>query len=81
MPIVGSNVEGGIITNSGHWIMEEQPDQTVKLVRAFLDKKSEELHAARIIRAFAGYDHVMHVAFAKARARDAHEFSFVVEVV
>jgi pimeloyl-ACP methyl ester carboxylesterase len=36
---VGSNVEGGIITNSGHWIMEEQPDQTVKLVRAFLDKK------------------------------------------
>jgi pimeloyl-ACP methyl ester carboxylesterase len=39
MRVVGSNVEGGIITNSGHWIMEEQPDQTVKLVRAFLDKK------------------------------------------
>jgi len=38
MRIVGSNVEGGIITNSGHWIMEEQPDQTVRLVRAFLDK-------------------------------------------
>jgi len=36
---VGSNVEGGIIANSGHWIMEEQPDQTVKAVRAFLDKK------------------------------------------
>ena len=36
---VGSNVEGGIIRNSGHWIMEEQPDQTVKAVRAFLDKK------------------------------------------
>ena len=36
---VGSNVEGGIIANSGHWIMEEQPDQTVKLVRAFLDRK------------------------------------------
>jgi pimeloyl-ACP methyl ester carboxylesterase len=35
---VGSNVEGGIITNSGHWIMEEQPDQTVKAVRAFLNK-------------------------------------------
>jgi pimeloyl-ACP methyl ester carboxylesterase len=39
MRIVGSNVEGGIVANSGHWIMEEQPDQTVKLVRAFLDKK------------------------------------------
>ena len=36
---VGSNVEGGIITNSGHWIMEEQPAQTVKLIKAFLDKK------------------------------------------
>ena len=36
---VGSNVEGGIITNSGHWIMEEQPDQTVKAVKAFLDRK------------------------------------------
>jgi pimeloyl-ACP methyl ester carboxylesterase len=36
---VGSNVEGGIITSSGHWIMEEQPAQTVKLIKAFLDKK------------------------------------------
>jgi pimeloyl-ACP methyl ester carboxylesterase len=36
---VGSNVEGGIITNSGHWIMEEQPAQTVSKVKAFLDKR------------------------------------------
>jgi pimeloyl-ACP methyl ester carboxylesterase len=36
---VGTNVEGGIITASGHWIMEEQPDQTVTKVRAFLDGK------------------------------------------
>jgi len=36
---VGANVEGGIIANSGHRIMEEQPDQTVKAVKAFLDKK------------------------------------------
>ncbi len=35
---VGSNVEGGIVKNSGHWIMEEQPDQTVALIRAFLDR-------------------------------------------
>lgn len=39
MQEVGSNIEGGIIKNSGHWIMEEQPDQTVALVRAFLDRK------------------------------------------
>jgi pimeloyl-ACP methyl ester carboxylesterase len=39
MRLVGSNVEGGIVTNSGHWIMEEQPAQTVQLVRAFLDRK------------------------------------------
>ena len=36
---VGTNVEGGIIANSGHWVMEEQPDATVKAVREFLDKK------------------------------------------
>jgi pimeloyl-ACP methyl ester carboxylesterase len=36
---VGANVEGGTIANSGHWIMEEQPDATVNAVRAFLDKK------------------------------------------
>jgi pimeloyl-ACP methyl ester carboxylesterase len=36
---VGINVEGGIITGSGHWIMEEQPAQTVNEVRAFLDGK------------------------------------------
>jgi pimeloyl-ACP methyl ester carboxylesterase len=36
---VGTNVEGGIITNSGHWIMEEQPAQTVKKVTDFLGKK------------------------------------------
>jgi pimeloyl-ACP methyl ester carboxylesterase len=36
---VGTNVEGGIIANSGHWVMEEQPDATMKAVREFLDKK------------------------------------------
>jgi pimeloyl-ACP methyl ester carboxylesterase len=36
---VGSQVEGGIITRSGHWIMEDQPAQTVSVVKAFLDKK------------------------------------------
>jgi len=36
---VGTNVEGGIITGSGHWIMEEQLAQTVSKVRAFLEEK------------------------------------------
>jgi pimeloyl-ACP methyl ester carboxylesterase len=36
---VGTNVQGGIITGSGHWIMEEQPAQTVSKVSAFLAGK------------------------------------------
>jgi pimeloyl-ACP methyl ester carboxylesterase len=36
---VGTNVECGIIANSGHWIMEEQPDATVKMIRDFLGRK------------------------------------------
>ena len=33
-----SNVAGGIIPNSGHWIMEENPQATVKLIIEFLAK-------------------------------------------
>jgi len=36
---VGTNVESGIIVGSGHWIMEEQPAQTVSKIRAFLDAR------------------------------------------
>ncbi|MFD1611598.1 alpha/beta fold hydrolase [Sphingomonas tabacisoli] len=32
------NVSGGVVPASGHWIMEENPQATVKLVRAFIDK-------------------------------------------
>jgi pimeloyl-ACP methyl ester carboxylesterase len=35
---VASNVEGAVIQNSGHWIMEEQPKQAVDLIAAFLAK-------------------------------------------
>lgn len=31
------NVTGGVVPESGHWIMEENPGATVKLVRAFLE--------------------------------------------
>jgi pimeloyl-ACP methyl ester carboxylesterase len=35
---VATNVTGAIIPNSGHWIMEENPQGTVKLVTEFLAK-------------------------------------------
>lgn len=34
-----SNVQGVSIKGSGHWLMEEQPDATVKAIRTFLDVK------------------------------------------
>ena len=36
---VASNVQGAVIINSGHWIMEEQPQQAVRLIVKFLDEK------------------------------------------
>jgi pimeloyl-ACP methyl ester carboxylesterase len=36
---VASNVKGAVITNSGHWIMEEQPQQAIDLIVGFLDGK------------------------------------------
>ena len=33
-----SDVEEGIVPDSGHWILEENPRTTIALVRAFLDK-------------------------------------------
>jgi pimeloyl-ACP methyl ester carboxylesterase len=35
---VASNVQGGVIPDSGHWIMEENPQGTAKLVLDFLAK-------------------------------------------
>jgi pimeloyl-ACP methyl ester carboxylesterase len=35
---VGSNVTSGIVPDSGHWIMEENPQATIKLVSDFLRK-------------------------------------------
>ncbi|MCK9917866.1 alpha/beta hydrolase [Microbacteriaceae bacterium K1510] len=39
MRFVASNVSGGIIVNSGHWVMEEQPKQTTAMIVKFLDGK------------------------------------------
>jgi pimeloyl-ACP methyl ester carboxylesterase len=35
---VANNVSGGIVPHSGHWIMEENPQATVKIVTEFLAK-------------------------------------------
>ena len=39
MRFAAENVTEAVVPDSGHWIMEENPDATVKLVRAFLDGK------------------------------------------
>ncbi|TAJ70093.1 MAG: alpha/beta hydrolase [Phenylobacterium sp.] len=38
MRAAAANVTEGVVPDSGHWIMEENPAATVKLVRAFLEK-------------------------------------------
>jgi pimeloyl-ACP methyl ester carboxylesterase len=39
MRFVATDVTGGVITNSGHWVMEEQPKQTTAAIVDFIDKK------------------------------------------
>jgi pimeloyl-ACP methyl ester carboxylesterase len=37
MRFAAVNVREGVIPDSGHWIMEENPTATIAIVRAFLD--------------------------------------------
>jgi pimeloyl-ACP methyl ester carboxylesterase len=39
MRAAATDVTEGIIPQSGHWIMEENPAATIATVRAFLEKK------------------------------------------
>ena len=39
MRFAATNVTEGVIPDSGHWIMEENPTATIALVRAFLAKE------------------------------------------
>jgi pimeloyl-ACP methyl ester carboxylesterase len=39
MRFAASNVREGVIRDSGHWIMEENPAATIAMVRAFLESK------------------------------------------
>ena len=34
---IATHVSGGVIPNSGHWVMEENPDRTTKLIVDFLE--------------------------------------------
>jgi pimeloyl-ACP methyl ester carboxylesterase len=38
MRFVASDVTAQVIANSGHWLMEEQPDATVAAIKAFVDR-------------------------------------------
>jgi pimeloyl-ACP methyl ester carboxylesterase len=38
MRFVASDVEEGVVPDAGHWIMEENPEATIALVRAFLER-------------------------------------------
>ena len=38
MRLVASDVTIGVIRNSGHWVMEEQPAQTTAAIVEFIDR-------------------------------------------
>jgi pimeloyl-ACP methyl ester carboxylesterase len=39
LAFIASNVRGAVITNSGHWIMEEQPQQAISVILPFIENK------------------------------------------
>jgi pimeloyl-ACP methyl ester carboxylesterase len=39
MRLVATDVTSGVITNSGHWVMEEQPRQTTAAIVNFIERK------------------------------------------
>jgi pimeloyl-ACP methyl ester carboxylesterase len=39
LEFVASTVEGAVITNAGHWIMEEQPEQAIAVITRFVDAR------------------------------------------
>jgi pimeloyl-ACP methyl ester carboxylesterase len=42
MSLVATNVTTGVILNSGHWVMEEQPAETTAAIAAFIEPGSRE---------------------------------------
>ena len=43
--LVDSNVEGVIVKGSGHWLMEEAPDQVIPRLVAFINKSSKSFRS------------------------------------
>jgi len=39
LEFVATTVEGAVITNAGHWIMEEQPEQAIAVITRFVDAR------------------------------------------
>jgi pimeloyl-ACP methyl ester carboxylesterase len=39
MRAAATNVQQGVVADSGHWLMEEQPAATTAMISAFLDSK------------------------------------------
>ncbi len=39
LDFVATHVDSAVIANSGHWIMEEQPQQALAVITAWLAKK------------------------------------------
>jgi len=44
---VATNVREAVVTGSGHWLMEERPEETVALIRNFPDSPDAGQTAAR----------------------------------
>jgi hypothetical protein len=42
-----TNVKEAVVTNAGHWVMEQQPAQMISLIRGFLGSPDWRGHAAR----------------------------------
>jgi len=51
MRFAATDVREGVVPDAGHWLMEEQPEATVKMVRSFLDGRAPA--AARATEASA----------------------------
>ena len=49
MRFAASNVREGVIPDSGHWIMEENPTATISMVRAFLDERYDGTAIGRAV--------------------------------
>ena len=43
-PLVDTGVQGVIVNRSGHWVLEEAPEQTIPTLVKFLDAQATKMH-------------------------------------